>query len=416
MRIINLTQTQYRNYSNIHEFKNFGQTIEYTRLRSVQNSSKLFLGLVDDKDILHAAVCLTINNVSSLVKEAIAKDGFLIDYNNETLLDALIKYLKEYLKKQKITYLKTDPKFKYKVYNKKNTIIESNDQIMRTFIKHDFQIHGYQNEFEKFDVIIENYQSIFDIYKNFNRNTKRNIKDSLNTGITLHKGSEKDINTFFEMIKKKKKNSLSYYTDLFNNFNTSDNKMEIFFTKINVQKFLTQSQYLYNREYTRNEQIHKTINRKIGNITNKMYNKKTNSDKLLNKYHTNLQIANKLSLTGTKEITIGTSAIIRNKDEIYFLIDGYSEKYRHIHSSHLLKWAIIEKYYKKGYNKFNLGEIHQSYYNKNNKYYGQYLYKIGFGGNIIEYPPELILIINKPIYEASIKFNKFLNKKSKKDI
>ena len=202
MRIINLTQTQYRNYSNIHANKNFGQTIEYTRLREVQNSNKLFLGLVDDSEILHAAVCLTINTISSLVKEAIAKDGFLIDYHDTQLLETFIIKLKEYLKREKITYLKTDPKFRYKVYNKKNILIESNDEILRTFIKHNFQNNSYQSEFEKYDIIIENYQSIFEIYKNFNRNTKRNIKDSLNTGITLHKGTEQDINTFYEMLKK----------------------------------------------------------------------------------------------------------------------------------------------------------------------------------------------------------------------
>lgn len=415
MRIINLTQTQYRNYANIHNSKNFGQTVEYTRLREIQNSNILYLGLIDDCEIIHAAVCLTINTISTIIKEAIAKDGFLIDYHDTNLLETFIIELKKYLKTQKITYLKTDPKFRYKIYNKHNVLIESNDEILRTFIKQDFQNSGYQNEFEKYDIIIENYQSIFEIYKNFNRNTKRNIKDSLNTGITLHKGTNQDIHTFYEMIKKKKKNSLGYYNDLFNNFNTKDNKAEIFFTKINVQKFLTNIQRLYNQEYSRNEQIHKTINQKIGKITNKMYNKKINSDKLLNKYHQSLQLANKLSLEGETEIIIGTSAIIRNKDEVYFLIDGYSEKYRHIHSSHLLKWAIIEKYYKRGYNRFNLGEIHQSYYDKNNKYYGQYLYKIGFGGNIIEYPPEMILIINKPVYDASKKINKIF-KNNKKDI
>ena len=81
-------------------------------------------------------------------------------------------------------------------------------------------------------------------------------------------------------------------------------------------------------------------------------------------------------------------------------MDGYNENYRIIHSTHILKWAIIKKYYSIGYRIFNLGEIHQQYYNKNNKYYGQYLYKIGFGGNIIEYSPNLLLIINKPVYNT----------------
>ena len=47
------------------------------------------------------------------------------------------------------------------------------------------------------------------------------------------------------------------------------------------------------------------------------------------------------------------------------------------------------------------------------------MYKIGFGGNIVEYPQNLILVINKPIYSAYINFNrlkpkkKFNNKESK---
>ena len=96
--------------------------------------------------------------------------------------------------------------------------------------------------------------------------------------------------------------------------------------------------------------------------------------------------------------------------EIYFLIDGYKEEFRYIHSTHILKWALIKKYSQLGYKKFNLGEINLNYLNKQNKYHGQYMYKIGFGGNIIEYPPTLLLIINKPIYNTYIKINKLKSK------
>ena len=56
---------------------------------------------------------------------------------------------------------------------------------------------------------------------------------------------------------------------------------------------------------------------------------------------------------------------IRNNKEIYFLIDGYKEEYRSIHSSHILKWALVKKYSSLGYKIFNLGEIHKDYQNKN---------------------------------------------------
>ena len=88
------------------------------------------------------------------------------------------------------------------------------------------------------------------------------------------------------------------------------------------------------------------------------------------------------------------------------MIDGYKEEFRRIHTTHILKWAIIKKYFEQGYHIFNLGEIHKDYYNKNSKYYGQYRYKIGFGGNIIEYTPNLMYVINKPLYNLYKKINR----------
>ena len=82
------------------------------------------------------------------------------------------------------------------------------------------------------------------------------------------------------------------------------------------------------------------------------------------------------------------------------------EEYRNVHSTHILKWAIIRKYYQMGYKIFNLGEIHKNYLDKTSKFYGQYMYKIGFGSNIVEYTPNLILVINKPLYYLHKKINR----------
>ena len=411
MKIISLTQTQYRNYSNIHNQRNFGQTIEYSLLPENQKFQRLFLGLVDSSNNLCAATLILIKNVSPSIKEAYAPDGFLIDYSNFTLVKTFTEELIKYLNNQKITYLTTNPMFKYKVYNKQNFLIENNANILDNFIKLDYKNIGYYGEFSRYDIIIENYDNIDDIKRRFNRNTKRNIKESLNIGITLHKGSIKDINTFYEIIKKKTKNTSTYYYNLMNIYNTKDNKMEIFFAKLNPQKFLINTKKIYEDEVRRNEAIYKTIKSKNGHMTEKILNKKINSDNLVEKYRELLNKAISLSKNQQESIIVGTCAIIRNNKEIYFLIDGYKEKFRTIHSSHILKWAIIKKYSSHGYKIFNLGEIHQNYINKENKYHGQFMYKIGFGGNIIEYPPNLLLIINKPVYSAYTKLSKLKPKK-----
>ena len=56
MKIIVLTQTQYKNYSNIHNERNFGQTIEYSLLEENCSLKKLFLGLIDESNNLYAAI------------------------------------------------------------------------------------------------------------------------------------------------------------------------------------------------------------------------------------------------------------------------------------------------------------------------------------------------------------------------
>lgn len=401
MKIINLTQTQYRNYSRLQKNKNFGQTIEYSMLHENAKNKLLFLGLIDDDNNLHAATLIIIKEVTSLIKEAIAPNGYLIDYNNSNLVTTFTIELKKYLLKEKITYLITNPMFKLKVYNNNNVIIENNENIYHQLIKTGYKSIGYSSEFEKYDIIIENNSSPDDIFKNFSRSTIRNIKEASSLGITLKKGSLKDLDTFYnDIIKKKTTRPLSYYQNLFNTYNTKDNKMELFLVILNPQKLLINSKKLYEKELKRNELIHDTFTKTNHHITEKKLNKRICSDNILEKYHKRLNYAIKLDRENKDSIIIGGCIIIKNSNEIYFLIDGYNEKYRIIHTTDILKWAIIKTYYKLGYRTFNLGEIHQSYINPTNKYHGQYLYKKRFGGNIIEYPPNLLLVVNKPLYQT----------------
>lgn len=400
MKIINLTETQYKNYSRLQKNQNFGQTVEFSLIHENIHKRKLFLGLVDENNNIHAATLILIKDISPLIKEAIAPNGYLIEYQNKELLKTFTEELKKYLLKEKITYLITNPMFKLKVFNKSNTLTENNQFIYDYLIELGYRNLGYYSEFEKYDVILKNYHSSEDIYKNFNRNTKRNIKEAINLGITLKKENPNNLPTLYNIFKKKTTKSLSYYQNLFNVYQSNDNKMEIFSATLSPHKFLINSKKLYEQELKKNEIIHTNFTKTNYHITEKKLNKRITSDNILEKYHERLEYAIKLDQKYQEPITLGTCIVIRNNREIYFLMDGYNENYRIIHSTHILKWAIIKKYYSIGYRIFNLGEIHQQYYNKNNKYYGQYLYKIGFGGNIIEYSPNLLLIINKPVYNT----------------
>ena len=406
MKIVNLSSAAYKEYANAHARRNFGQTIEYANLKFNNNKRKLFLGLVDDDENIYGATLILIHSVSPYVTEAIAPNGFLIDYADYELVRVFTEELKKYLSKERVTYLITNPMFKYKVYNRNNIMIANNESLLANLYNLNYKSIGYFSQFEKYDVILENDISTNDIYNNFNRNTKRNIKEGLNYGISLHKGKMSDLEESYNIFKKKTKKKLSYYENLMKVYNTSDNKMEIFFTKLNPHTYLVNVQKLYEEEKRKNEKIHKTFDNNIGKITDRLLNKKINSDNTVEKLKNELNRAIDLNQKYTDDITIGTSIVIKNNHEIYFLVDGYKEEFRHIHSTHILKWAIIKKYFSLGYRIFNLGEIHKNYFDKSSKYYGQYMYKIGFGGNVVEYTPNLLLVINKPLYALYSKLNR----------
>ena len=113
MKLIELTETQYRNYSRIHKEKNYCQTVEYTNLLENKKYNKNYIGLIDDSDNVLGATLILSSNLG--IKKGIIPGGFLIDYTNKDLLDTFCKYLKDYLKKSNYVYVSMFPLFRDKV-------------------------------------------------------------------------------------------------------------------------------------------------------------------------------------------------------------------------------------------------------------------------------------------------------------
>ena len=64
MHIIELTELQFKNYSNIHSKKNYKQSIEYAHLKEFEGNKPLYLGLVDDDNNVHAATLILEKNMT----------------------------------------------------------------------------------------------------------------------------------------------------------------------------------------------------------------------------------------------------------------------------------------------------------------------------------------------------------------
>lgn len=387
MKIIELTETQFKNYSKLHSSRNYFQTIEYANVKS--DYKKLLLGFINENDNKIMGATLILEKSISKFKIGLVPGGFLIDYDNDSLFKDFINTLKDYLKEKNFVYLNVDNKATYKMYNKNGEVLYFDTNIIKTLDELSFIKIDKGN---KRKVVLETEKTPNETYKMFNYNTKRNINLALKRAISIYKDENNNINTLINFTNNNnEKNTKS----LLDNFNTENNKAEIYFAKIDLENYINNYRFILGEEDKKNDKLNEIMQNPNIKKSISFINKKMKSDKLITKYNNEINKATKAYAKYPEGTIIGAILIIRNNREIYFLDEGYNKELSHFYSSHLIKWEIIKKYISLGYKIFNFGYIKNM-----DKKNGNYLFKMGFGGKVYECIGTYDLIINKWLYKV----------------
>ena len=403
MKIIELTETQFKNYSTMHSSRNYFQTVEYANTRP--SYQKLYLGFISEgNNTLMGAVLILENNVGKF-KTGIVNGGFLIDYDNDNLFKDFITNLKNYLKSKKYVYVEVSNRTTYKIFDKQGKVLYYDTNIIKildelSFVK--------TNKFINREVVIETEKTPNETYKMFNSNTKRNINLALQRAISIYKDENNNIDTLLNLTKDSNAEEIK---TLLKNFNTKNNTAEIYFAKIDPEQWVNNYRFLLKEEEKNNDTLNSILQDPKTKKSNSLITKKMQSDKLIIKYNQEIIKATNIYTKYPDGAIIGAVLIIKNNREVYFLYEGYNKDLQDFYSSHLIKWEIIKKYLTLGYKIINFGNIKNM-----NKTNGDYLFKMGFGGKVYEYIGTYDLIVNKWLYRLIKLINKIkkmiLSKKS----
>lgn len=388
MKIIELTEMQFKNYSKLHSSRNYYQTIEYAKAKSSYN--KLFLGFINENDNTIMGATLILEKNISKFKIGKVPGGFLIDYDNDSLFKDFVIVLKKYLKKRKYIYLTVENTVTYKMYDKTGEVIYFDTNIIKLldelgFVKASREIRR--------KVVLETEKTPNETYKMFNSNTKRNINLSLQRAITIYKDENNNIDTLLSLTNN---SNTKHIKNILDNFNSDDNTAEIYFAKIDPEKYVNNYRFLLKKEEQNNDQLNNIIQNINIKKSVSLINKKMKSDRLITKYSNEIIRATNIYAKYPKGVIIGAILIIKNNREIYFLDEGYNKSLANISSSHLIKWEIIKKYISLGYKIFNFGNIKNM-----DKKNGAYTFKMGFGGKVYECVGTYDLVINKWLYRIT---------------
>ena len=414
MKIITLDEISFDKFASTHKYRNYYQTSSYGKIIKNHGFDIHYIGIIDDLGNLLGASLLLYKEVFMSYKIAYAPRGFLFDYTNINNLKEFTTRLKKLLSKQGFISVTIDPYLPVNIRDKNGKIININNEAniaLENLKATEYNYLGpnlfFESKKPRFEAIITLDKDIKDIYQSFEKRIRHKIKKAIRSGVEIYKGSKEELEIFYELIKKKYDRPLNYYIDFYNSF---ENKVDLYFAKLNTETFVITSRLQYEREIEINNDLANKI--QVTNNMNakkKLINEKMESDKLVNTYKKNLVWATNLLKENPNGLIIGTSLNLTYDNVCYLIIEGFNQNFKTLNPNYLIKWKMINDYKNNNIKYINLNAV-SGEFTKVNKYSGLNEMKLGFNSLVTEYIGEFELIISPLPYNLY----KNLNKEKKK--
>ena len=108
MELVTLKEKEFKDFAYNHDQATFHQTVGWGKLKETNGWHYEFLGMKNKKKVV-AAFLLLSKQTPIKKKMFYAPHGFILDYNDFELLDALVLKMKDYVKKNDGIFFKIDP-------------------------------------------------------------------------------------------------------------------------------------------------------------------------------------------------------------------------------------------------------------------------------------------------------------------
>lgn len=385
-----LTEKEFQAFALNHPQASYFQTTQVAKLRQIYGSKIHYLG-VKEKNKIIAAAMFTETTTFLGRKTFYAPRGFLLDYENLELLTFFTKNLKQYFKNKKPLQIKIDPNVIYRIHNNDGSINEenpANDIVINNLKKAGYQHYGFNTDFiytqSRWNVRVPLDQDYEELKKGFSKSTRKNIESTYKKGVRIRKGTKKDLESMEEILIKtaERKNfsarSLEYYTNMQECLGPL---MNIYIAYLDGKIYVESTKELLENEKKHREEIEEKMKHDM--IGSKLLNQKETSDKLIEKLEEELKEAKKFEKENPKGKDIGVLISVESGSEYITLYSGILVEYKKFTPKYLMYDAHIRDAYQKKIPYVNFYGI-SGIFDKNDKDYGMFEFKRGFGGNVVE--------------------------------
>lgn len=393
MKFQEITEKEYREFWENHPLKTFLSAPEISKLRQKSNWDTYYVGVKEKKKII-AATMLLAHKRHFNKYEFYSPRGYLLDFNNEKLVNFFTEELKKYIKDKNGYVLRIDPYVIYKERDIDGNIVEdgvNNEKVVENLLKLGFikiPVETKEQVGWMFSLGLEG-KTEEQILKEMKPNTRNQIRKTEKFGISVNEIGYDELDRFQSIMEETSKRKgfsnrkLEYYQEMYKLFHDK-NEVKFFITELNLKN------YIKGLEAERVEKENK-----INSLTDAKYNdgaKKNLTNEIASIDKRIAESKEIIEKNGSDVITLSGSMFMLIKPEVIYLSSGNYEEYMKFNSQYLIQWELIKYGIENGFKKHNFYGIPEEI-NTHPKDYGIYEFKRGFNGYVEELIGEFALPI-----------------------
>ena len=394
MEFVELTKKEYHDFWENHPLKTFLSALEIGKLREKANWKTYYVGVKDKKKII--AATMMFGRKSHFGRyEFYSPRGYLLDFNDEDLVEFFTKNLKKYLQKKKAYVFRVDPYLIYKQRDIDGNVVEGgidNSKVVSHLETLGFKkvpIKDMEQVGWMFSLDLEGKDEE-QILKEMKPNTRNTIRKTEKFGITIKELDYDELPRFQSIMEETGKRKefavrkLDYFQTMYKLFHDKG-EVKYYIAELDLKKY----QANLKKEKKEKEE-------KLQSLSDAKYNEgqKKNLNQEIASLEKRIMEANEIRKKASKDvITLSGSMFMLIKPEVIYLSSGNYEEYMNYNSQYLIQWELIKYGIKNGFKKHNFYGIPANI-NEHPKDYGIYEFKRGFNGYVEELIGEFELPIS----------------------
>ncbi len=395
--VTNISAKEFDQFAKSHALKShFMQSASWGQVcKKGKNLIPHYVGLKDNNQLV-AATLLLQKKLFLGYSYFYAPRGYIIDFNNSSLLTHFTKCLKSYAKKNKSIFIKIDPDIELHHIDDNGLPIDdgyNNYSLIKLLKQLGYKHLGFNKGFEhnqpRYTFRLNMDKPFEEIKANFHPTTRKILNKNNPYNLEIKYGTGKDIKNFWKLMKITANrndfvsNVYQYYYNFYNILH-KHNMSDLYYITIDIKKIIKTTNIMITET---KKEIKNTNNI---NIKNDLINK-------LEKLQSNLKSFKNYQQEYENNLLISAIITAKFNDKVWTIHGGNHNAFKELNANYILYYQVLLDAYNNGYKIFDFfGTTGNP--NSNDNIAGIHLFKKRFGGRYIEFIGEFDLIIYKLPY------------------